>query len=191
MVPYCSDSSPSEPASWVSNFCSCGASHLERPCAWLLIMLNKVPTFHFPLGPTSYVGSLLQLPQSEFILFSSLFLYIFFGTCFNYDTNLHYNLIIIYFLSQRAIVDAVGTHPDVFYQPVHPSPSCCKRWLLMAAISFFQRILLLQRYKQSILCLKVGALCHVIHIAELPVVSLRTRLQETIAEPTSSPSFIL
>lgn len=125
----------------------------------------------------------------SFLLF--VLIHFFFGTCFNYDTNLHYNLIIIYFLSQRAIVDAVGTHPDVFYQPVHPSPSCCKRWLLMAAISFFQRILLLQRYKQSILCLKVGALCHVIHIAELPVVSLRTRLQETIAEPTSSPSFIL
>lgn len=61
-IPCCSDPSPSEPASWVSNFSICGASHLGRPCARLIIMLNEVPTFHCPLGPTSYVGSLLQLP---------------------------------------------------------------------------------------------------------------------------------
>lgn len=72
-----------------------------------------------------------------------LFVFIhFFSTCFNYDTKLHYNLINIYFLAQRAIVDAVGTHPDVFYQPIHPSPSCCKHWLLMATISFLQKIVL-------------------------------------------------
>lgn len=142
----------------MSNFSICGASHLGRPCARLLIMLNEVPTFHCPLGPTSYVGSLLQLPVR---IYSFLLLHFFFGTCFNYDTNLHYNLIIINFPSQRTIVDAIGTHPDVFYQPVHPSPSCYKRWMLMATISFLQRIVLLQRYKQSILCLKVGALsCH-------------------------------
>lgn len=92
---------------------------------------QSVSHFHFLLGPTNYVESLLQLSQTEFILSSSLFLH-FFGTCLNHETKLHCNLIIIYLLSQTVAVDAVGTHSDLVYQPICQSPSCYVGLLLMA-----------------------------------------------------------